>query len=52
MYNEALEIFERSMVPQIMQYYSVYRKYGLFLASIDRKKQACEVLSESVEILR
>lgn len=31
LYNEAMEILEDSLIPQVLQYYSIYRKYGLFL---------------------
>jgi hypothetical protein len=31
-----------------MQYYSVYRKYGIFLYEIGNNEKAAEVLSESV----
>ena len=41
------------MVPQLLPYYQIYRKYGLFLASHpEYKKEAEEVLQESVEILK
>jgi len=31
-----------------MQYYSVYRQYGIYLSEIGNNEKAAEVLSESV----
>lgn len=52
MFNQAIEIFEESLIPQVMPYYSVYRKYGFFLYDTGSLSKASDVLSESVEIMR
>lgn len=49
--EQALEVLEQSLIPPVMLYYQIYRYEGFIHHRINNKKEAYEILEESVRMI-